>query len=90
MLETIGLFGGALLLVLVLRWGLRRIAFATMTFDVPLGGEVYKLRKGTFVDPQGRPVTDPERLDALEEAWEAIEQKTARQTAAIHTTRLGS
>jgi hypothetical protein len=90
MLETIGLFGGALVLVLVLRWGLRKLAFATMTFDVPLGGETYKLRKGAYVDPQGRPVTDPDLLAALDEAWAAIEQRTAEQTAAIHTTRLGS
>jgi hypothetical protein len=90
MLETAAIFGGALALVLVLRWALRRLAFANMTFDVPLGEDVYKLRKGKFVDPQGRPVTDPERLAALDEAWQAIERKTALQTAAIHTTRLGS
>lgn len=90
MFEMVGLFGGALILVLVLRWGLRKLAFATMTFDVPLGGRVYKLRKGTFVDPDGKPVTDPELLDALDEAWAAIEQKTAVQTASIQSTRLGS
>ncbi len=90
MMETAAIFGGALALVLLLRWGLRKLAFATMTFDVPLDGQVYRLTKGVFVDPEGRPVTDPERLGALQAAWQAIEDKTAMQTAAIHTTRLGS
>ena len=88
LVELILTFGGALVVVLAMRWAIRKVAFRYMTFDVPLDGRIYKFNRETFTDAHGRPVEDPETLVRLEDAWREIELATARDAAAIQSTRL--
>ena len=40
-----------------------------------------------FTDADGRPVEDEERIASLSEDWDELHARTARQTAAIQSTR---
>lgn len=40
-----------------------------------------------FTDADGQTVSDPERIAALTRDWDELHERTARQTAAIHSGR---
>ena len=81
LLETGLILLGALALVLALRWGMRKVAFRTMRFEVPARGRSYTFHRERFFDSEGREVTDPALLAELKESWAEIERKTARDVA---------
>jgi hypothetical protein len=82
-MEFIALLIGSLVLVLAMRWVIRKIAFRYMRFDVPARGETYVFQRERFTDPAGRVVTDPALLAELQESWRAIELATASDVARI-------
>lgn len=86
-LEMALIGAGCLAVVLVLRWAIRKAAFRYMKFDVPARGQTYVYTREQFLDPLGRPVTDPDLLEELREAWRQIELDTAHDVAAIHAGR---
>ena len=72
-----GLVGGSIALTLLLRWAMRKLAFRFMRFEVRARGRTYIYHRERFTDADGHQVTDPALLAELEQAWRAIEVKTA-------------
>lgn len=72
---------GSLAVVLALRWGMRKLAFRFMRFEVPARGKSYTYHRERFFDSAGREVTDPALLEELRASWAEIERKTASDVA---------
>ena len=87
-MEEILIWGGSAVFVLLVVWGARKLYYSgPRRFTGPDGRKWTWHPGGTYSDPDGRPVTDPETIAACEEAWIALHERTANQTAAIHSGR---
>jgi hypothetical protein len=89
-LTDIAILGGSLVVVLVAVWGMRKIYYSRPHKFTGHDGRKWTWNPdGSYLDPDGRPVGDAETAALLDEAWAELHRKTAAQTAAIHSMRIG-
>jgi hypothetical protein len=89
-LTDMAILGGSLVVVLVAVWGMRKIYYARPHKFTAHDGRKWTWNPdGSYLNPDGLPVRDEETVALLDEAWVELHRRTARQTTAIHSMRIG-
>jgi hypothetical protein len=87
-MEELLIYGGSLAAVLLFVWGARRLYYSRPRRFTGHGGRKWTWNPdGSFADPEGRPVADPETIARCQEDWDELHRRTAQQTSAIQSGR---